>query len=119
MDKAVKHVQNGLGGLWNSEQKLMVLQEWQVPGWIKHYNRRRRTAPWASIFVQFFRFIDQLRRDLGTLGFPLSQRDTPGLQNRFLFRACGYHQIIMHGLSHLKRFHTVPFCRRSLISPRR
>jgi hypothetical protein len=38
MDKAVNHVQNGLGGLWNAEQKLMVLQEWQVPGWIEHYN---------------------------------------------------------------------------------
>jgi hypothetical protein len=27
----------------------------------------------ASVFVQFFRFIDQLDRDLGTLGVPLSQ----------------------------------------------
>src|SRR5713101_8634295 len=24
--------------------------------------------PWASVFVQFFRFIDQLGRDLGALG---------------------------------------------------
>jgi hypothetical protein len=32
MDKAVKHVQNGLGRRWNAEQKLTVLQEWQVPG---------------------------------------------------------------------------------------
>ena len=38
MDKAVKHVQNGLGRRWNAEQKLMVLREWQVPGWIEHYN---------------------------------------------------------------------------------
>ena len=44
-------------------------------------------ACWVSVFVQFFRFIDQLGRDLGTLGVPLSQWDTPGLQNRFLFRA--------------------------------
>jgi len=65
--------------------------------------------PRASVFVQFFRFIDQLGRDLGTLGIPLSQWDTPSLQNRFLFRACGYHQIILNALSHLKRFHTVTF----------
>ena len=65
--------------------------------------------PWVSVFVQFFRFIDQLGCDLGTLGLPLSQWDTPGLQDRFLFRTCGYHQIIMNALSHLKRFHTVTF----------
>ncbi len=64
---------------------------------------------WASVFVQFFRLIDQLGRDPGTLGVPLSQWDTPGLQNRFLFRACGYHQIMMNALSHLKRFHMVTF----------
>ena len=28
--------------------------------------------PWVSVFVQFFRFIDQLGCDLRTLGFPLS-----------------------------------------------
>jgi len=47
MDKAVKHVQNGLGRLWNAEQKLMVLQEWQVPGWTNITTGRRHTAPWA------------------------------------------------------------------------
>ena len=47
MDKAVKHVQNSLGRRWNVEQKLMVLQEWQVPGWIEHYNREASPAPWA------------------------------------------------------------------------
>ena len=76
---------------------------------------RRCPVSWASerprvsVFVQFFRFINQLGCDLGTFGVPLSQWDTPGLQNRFLFRACGYHQIIMNALSHLKRFHTVTF----------
>lgn len=64
---------------------------------------------WVSVLVQFLRLIDQLGRDLGTLWVPLSQWDTPGLQNRFLFRTCGYRQIIMNGLSHLKRFHTIAF----------
>ena len=48
MDKAVKHVQNGLGRRWNAEQKLMVLQEWQVPGWIEHYNRE---APHSALGI--------------------------------------------------------------------
>jgi hypothetical protein len=39
MNTAVKPVQNGRGRRWNAEQKLTVLQEWQVPGWIEHYNR--------------------------------------------------------------------------------
>ena len=48
MDKAVKHVQNGLGRRWNAEQKLMVLQEWQVPGWIEYYNRE---APHSALGI--------------------------------------------------------------------
>jgi len=59
------------------------------------------------VFVYFLSFVDQLSRDLGALGLPLGQGDTAGLQNRFLFRACGYRQIIMNGLSYLKRSHTV------------
>jgi hypothetical protein len=39
MNTAVKPVQNCRGRRWNAEQKLTVLQEWQVPGWIEHYNR--------------------------------------------------------------------------------
>lgn len=41
MDAAVTPVQNGRGRRrrWNAEQKLTVLQEWQVPGWMEHYNR--------------------------------------------------------------------------------
>ena len=47
MDSAVKPVQNGRGRRWSAEQKLTVLQEWQVPWWIEHYNREGRIAPWA------------------------------------------------------------------------
>src|SRR5688572_1873925 len=68
-------------------------------------DRRER----ASVFVQFFCFIDQLSRNLGALGLPLSQWNPPDLQNRFLFRACGYRQFIVNALSHLKHFHTILF----------
>ena len=61
----------------------------------------------ALVFVYFFSFIDQLSRNLGALGLPLGQWDTAGLQNRFLFRAGSYRQIVMNGLSYLKRSHTV------------
>ena len=45
----MKHVQNGRGRRWNAEQKLVVLQEGQVPGWIEHYNWE---APHSSLGMQ-------------------------------------------------------------------
>ena len=41
MDSAVKPVQNGRGRRWNAEQKLTVLQEWQVPWWIENITTGR------------------------------------------------------------------------------
>jgi hypothetical protein len=68
---------------------------------------RASEGPWTSVIVDLFRFIDQLGREFGTLGFPLGQWNTPGLQNRFLFRTGVYRQLIMNALSHMKRFHPV------------
>lgn len=68
----------------------------------------------ALVFVYFLSFVDQLSRDLGALGLPLGERDAASLQYRFLFRARGYRQIVMNGLSYLKRSHTVTICSQSL-----